>query len=794
MKKEENMFHRCKELKKIGACIMTFATAAALFTGCGGSQTDVVIENGSDVNMEESSGQNTDDESESQDNTAMGRYVENIMDLTDCGETKGLFRMPDDSLLIPDAYAGLMMSADKGTTWEVKNEEWFMDIVEKELFIPSVAVGADGTIAVLYDDDRENEELHVVGLIVKPDGKQVPFEIPLTEEESWLKGIWVSDTGRVFTAPFRGIIYEVMEDGSSEKFLTIDETPKQIEFVGNLMIIDGSNSEGLLLYDIETETYVEDEVLNDFVDENYKDRDYSTQDCYEMKFFPGEDNVLYIAGEKGLHRHVMGGSVIEQVIDGNLSCLSNPSYLLKGMTTLPDNEFLGLFSGNKLVRFTYDPDIPTVPNDKLKIYSLEENDMIRQAVTIFQLENPETFVIYEVGMGKDNSITRDDALKKLNTQIMAGEGPDLLLLDNMPIDSYIEKGMLLDLSDCLNGMEEENRPFENIMNSFKVEDKIYMVPCEMQLPIIVGREGDVSKAKDLESVAGMMEEIRENHPEKDILGICSEKGIMRLFSMLSEPSWKTSEGKIDKDVIEKFLQQTKRIYDAQMDGISEEYLEEYQMKQDSFLEYCGFRFDESDYIRSTSWIEILGEYQQVDFGAVHWRSDLTSSFSLSKVKGFEDVTLMPLNEGNQKIFLPKSLIGINAASTQIDKAEIMLKILFGKENQTSLFNGLPVNNIGIEEGTLTLSNVYSLSEDGVYQSFGTSNGDGVYLSLNDYWFDEEQKQFIRDWVKEVDTPYVPDVVLEDAVYSEGIRYMRGEQSLKEAVDAIEQNVSIYMSE
>lgn len=790
------MFQNCKRLKRIGACIMTFAMAAALFTGCSGGQTDMStsIEDGSDIKVEENGGQNADSENESQDNTAMGRYVESIIDLTDCGGAKGLFRMPDDSLLIPGAYTGLLTSVDKGVSWEIKKEEWFMDIVEKDLFVPSVAVGADGSMAVLYDDDKENEKLHTVGLIVKPDGTQIPFDIPLTEEESWLNRIWISDTGRVFAAPFGGIIYEIMEDGSSEKFLTIEETPKQIEFVGNLMVIDGKYSDGLLLYDIETKTYVEDEVLNDFIIENYKDRDYSTQDCYDIKFFPGEDNVLYIAGEKGLHRHVIGGSVIEQVIDGNLSCLSNPSYLLMGMVALPDNEFIGLFSGNKLVHFTYDPDIPTVPNDKLKIYSLEENDMLRQAITIFQLENPETYVIYEVGMGKDNSITRDDALKKLNTQIMAGEGPDLLLLDNMPIDSYIEKGMLLDLSDCLSSMEEENRPFENIVNSFKVDNKVYTVPCEMQLPIIVGREKYVSKAKDLESVANMVEEIRKENPGKDILGVCSEKGVMRLFDMLSEPSWKTEEGKIDKDAIEKFLQQIKKIYDAQMDGISDEYVETYERQQDDFLEYYGVRYDETEYVKIVSWIKILGEYQQVDCGAVRWRSDLTTSFSISKVKGFEDVILMPLNEGDQKIFIPKSLVGINAASAQIDKAEKMLKILFGKDNQTSLFNGLPVNNIGIEEGTLTLSNSYSLSEDGVYQSFGASNGDGVYVSLNDYWFDEEQKQFIRDWVKEVDTPYVPDAVLEDAVYSEGIRYIRGEKSLSEAVDAIEQKVSIYMSE
>ncbi|MDE7285937.1 MAG: ABC transporter substrate-binding protein [Lachnospiraceae bacterium] len=784
---------RFKGLKRISACIMIFVMAVVLITGCSGDQANVSTENGSSTETEESSDQNAASGNESQENAAMGRYVETIMDLTDCWQTKGLYRLPDDGLLIPDASVGLFMSADKGTTWEVKDEEWFAKIAKEGLFVPSVAVGADGTKAVLYDNDKDNGDIHTVGLIEKPDGTQIPFEISLTEED-WLNRIWVSDTGRVFTSSFDGTIYEVMEDGSSEKFLTIDRRPIQIEFVGNLMVIDGSRFDGLLLYDIEKETYVEDEVLYDFVNENYKNRDYSTEDCYSIKFFPGEDNVLYLAGEKGLHRHVIGGSVMEQVIDGNLSCLSNPSFLLKGMIALPDNEFLGLFADNKLVRFTYDPDIPTVPNDKLKIYSLKENDMLRQAITIFQLENPEIFVMYEIGMGENSSITKDDALKKLNTQIMAGEGPDLLLLDDMPIDSYIEKGMLLDLSDCLNSMEEESKPFENIINSFKLEDKVYMIPCEMQLSIIVGREKYVSKAKDLESVADMMEEIRKDNPEEDILGISSEKGIMRLFSMISEPSWKTEEGGIDKDAIENFLQQTKRIFDAQTDGIPDEVMEAYESKQESFLEYYGYRYDESDYIRNTSWAEILGNYCQVQCGAVKWRSDLTTSFSLSKVKGFEDVVLMPLNEGDQTIFIPQSLIGINAASSEIEKAEKMLKVLFGKENQTSLYNGLPVNQTGIEDGTLTLKNASTLSEDGIYQSFGISNEDGEYLSLADYWFDEEQKQFIRDWVRTVDTPYVKDEVLEDAVYSEGIRYMRGEQSLQEAVDAIEQKVSIYMSE
>lgn len=44
---------------------------------------------------------------------------------------------------------------------------------------------------------------------------------------------------------------------------------------------------------------MEDEVLNVFMNENYKDRSYDTADCYEVYFFPGEEGVIYIVGSRG---------------------------------------------------------------------------------------------------------------------------------------------------------------------------------------------------------------------------------------------------------------------------------------------------------------------------------------------------------------------------------------------------------------------------------------------------------------------------------------------------------------
>ena len=106
---------------------------------------------------------------------------------------------------------------------------------------------------------------------------------------------------------------------------------------------------------------------------------------YDLYFFMGEENILYLAGKNGLHRHVIGGNAIEQVIDGKLSVFNNPSFALRGMTALDNREFLALFSGGAVVKFTYNPDIPTVPAKKLKVYSLKENNTVLQAVTLYQM-------------------------------------------------------------------------------------------------------------------------------------------------------------------------------------------------------------------------------------------------------------------------------------------------------------------------------------------------------------------------------------------------------------------------
>ena len=569
-----------KKVKRITAIIMLFAMIMAMVSGCGSkpaAQGNVASEN--------QEGNSTDDKKEEETNepVAMGRYVEQVTDLSEQigGYQNKIFKLADGQIIITDEYRDFIVSKDNGATWETYQQDWFSKLLEDETYIHDIQIGMDGTVYVVVEvedsledenaDEKEGaletEENYVPDvrnrlLIVKPDGTEQFVETPV--EGNFIRGVWVSENGRVFITMYGEPVYEVKEDGSCEAFLTVNgNIPELIQFQGNLMILDGYDYDGYLIYDMEKKTYIEDEVLADFITENYKNRDTNGGSQHDLYFCLKEEGVLYLAGEKGLYRHVIGGSAMEQIVDGSLSTFSNPAHHLEGVIPLDNNEFLVLFTGGKLVKYVYDPDIPTVPNEKLNVYSLNQNDTVRQAVSLYQAANPGVYVQYEVGIDENSSVTKEDALKSLNTKIMAGDGPDVLILDNMPVDAYVDKGLLMDLKPVLDSLNGDGAIFTNIADAFEKDGKVYMMPCEINLPVILGREKTVSSMNDLKSLADGVEKMRDEISGADLLGIASERGVMRMFAMTCIPSWKTENGEINMQNISDFLEETKRIYDAQ---------------------------------------------------------------------------------------------------------------------------------------------------------------------------------------------------------------------------------------
>ncbi|MCM1175529.1 MAG: hypothetical protein NC341_10820 [Blautia sp.] len=795
MRAEMGIAENAGRRNRILAAVLSFSMLMVSLAGCGNGTASGNADVGNTSLNGNGSGPSAGQEPKS---TAMGRYVEEVIDLSDqIGYGNQLYQMENGDLLISDHVRDFLVSADNGATWETETEvrDWKAPLTENDS-VMSLAVGADNTVVVIYDaqsvsssDENYNPfDMDLKLMIIRPDGMQIPVEIPLTEEDEHLYNVWISDKGKILVSTYGPNLYEVKEDGSSEVFLTLESAPTLIQFQNNLMIIDGWDYGELLIYDMEERAYIEDSVLSDFLKENYKERSNNGGSFYDLFFFMGEENILYLAGHKGLYRHVIGGSAIEQVIDGNLSVFNNPSYTIRGMLALDNSEFIALFSGGEVVRFTYNPDIPTVPDEKLKVYSLKENATVRQAVTLYQIAYPEVYVEYEVGMEEDSSVTRDDALKSLNTRMMAEDGPDVLILDNMPMDSYMEKGLLVDIAPVLDGMDGDDALFGNLVDAFRTDGHVYMMPAEIQIPIAYGKESYVSGMTKLSGIADAMEALRKDVPGKDLLGICSGTGIMRLFSMLSVPFWKTESGGIDREALEDYLIQVKRIYDAQMDGLSDEAIQEYNDMRDRILEEGGCDIDDdSESNRANlNYIDYFMGQRGIICSSMSGAYEYAALYSIARMEGYEDNVAVPLGDG---IFYPKTLAGISAVSGNVERAEGFLRLLLGEENQSSLYDGFAVNRAAFDKIRRD-----DIGEDETYGSLAMLNEDGQLFKLNVYWPGEEQIGVLRNWIETASVPYIEDTVLEEAVYEAGAAYLQGTKSLEETLDAVEKKAALYIAE
>ncbi len=760
--------------------------------------------NGTDRAFSENSSGGGSNSQQADGNPAMGRYVEEITDLSDRVSLSGckLCRLSDGRIVLSDTSKPCLISDDNGATWREDDSELYVRTHSEGTFASEIAIGADNTVAAIYNADLYDKEkggfIHDPKLLViRPDGTENIVDIPKSKDEIYPHNyVEIADNGRIFVSVSGSSdLYEVKEDGSCAYFMTVQgESPELMQFQGNLMFLGVPGYEPPLIYDMEKKEYVEDEVLIDFIKENYPNTYFDGSRRYKMYFFAGEEGVIYIAGKKGLYRHVIGGSVMEQIIDGSRYAFA--SYEIVAMTMLEDNTFLALFDDGRLARYVYDPDAATVPDDRLKVYSLKENDTIRQAIALYKIAYPGIVVEYEIGMENGSSVTREDALKKLNTRIMAGEGPDVLIMDDIPLDSYIEKGLLVDLSTILDSLDGEEELFDNIVREMKKEDKIYAIPCEIQIPVLAGEEKYISQLKDLESIADMMEELRKDNPGKSLLKIYTEKGIMRYFAMSCVPAWTTESGELDSEVIAQFLEQTKRIYDVQIDGLPEAVIEEYKISNESWLKGSGEldgSIENTIYLRTLQHAhEYITGKIQLAYTALSRVSGYNEIISIKEVENFEGCKWTVMNGQSSNVFCAKTLLGINAASKRTNQAEDFIRVCLGKENQSDLCYGLAVNKTAFDANFIIDES--KLGADGEWSIITTTTEEGITLRFLIYPPNEEQLADLRKCVEEADTPYIEDTVLENVVYEEGILYMQGAQSLEEAVSAIEKKISIYLAE
>jgi len=795
-------------LKKLTACttaaalgIMSAGCAAQTETGgtdsTGQNDTSDTVTTGTDTASEtnETDAENAD--------TGMGRYVETTVFESGYAANRPLHltRMDDGRiafLCLANGKYGLYVSGDEGDTWEFEERDWCNAYRDRDLYTLGCALSPDYSAIVCYTPSSDDgEEFDPGYLLVTPDGTTSDFEMNLEDGAVYAR-LFAFDgaTGRIFASPGGGYVYEINpEEGGTEKLFEAEGSKVYLAARNNLILYAGNG--GISLYDLTEQRFIEDAVLQDFIMETYGGIENNDASSYNAFAFPEEDeasggSVIYIAGAEGLHRHVIGGSAIEQVIDGSLSSLGDPSHKVASALMLDDQKFLVLYGDGKIVKFTYDPNIPTVPNNRLMVYSLEDNKTIRQAVSVFQTNNPDIYVQYETGM-EDSGVTREDALQKLSTRLLDGSGPDVIVLDDLPIDSYISKGILMDLSDIVKEIDSSDGVYMNLIRPFYLGESLYAVPAEFRLPVISAQKEMLEKANNLKGVADLCEALREADSDGAmVINKCTGTDILHTFIETCAPAWKTADGTLNEAALREYLSQCKRIFDAQMDGIDEKWLEQYAQLEASTQDETGKPFYQHEYfyrIDNTGYM--MGETMMM-CGDISTRSTYNQLNSVTKTKGFEDTVWRPLTGQSENVYVPLTITGINAATKNAEASKSFIRTLLNAEVQENTYSGLPVNKKAFEQSFVVEEDL--IDENGAYMFIGLCTADGVSFDYEVYVPTEEELARLREWVAQSDTPYIRDTVLGNAVLEEGAKYLNGDTELDAAVQKIIDKVQIYLSE
>lgn len=79
-------------------------------------------------------------------------------------------------------------------------------------------------------------------------------------------------------------------------------------------------------------------------------------------------------------------------------------------------------------------------------------------------------------------------IQALNTDIMSGNGPDVIVLDDLPWYKYVDKGILADLGQLMSNKQFDlSQYYTNIFDGCKLGGKLYGIPASFSYRLLAGK-------------------------------------------------------------------------------------------------------------------------------------------------------------------------------------------------------------------------------------------------------------------------------------------------------------------
>ena len=499
---------------------------------------------------------------------------------------------------------------------------------------------------------------------------------------------------------------------------------------------------------------------------------YQTGDSdAEGSLAAGEGDDIYLCNAAGIHHMALGGTMWETIVDGSLNSLSLPGIRISKMCVGKNNDFFVWYEKDEnpvLAHYVYDPDTISVPTSTLTVYGLDlsEKYLIRQGAIRFQMENPDIRVEVIDGRRQMEGMMDADIIRSLNEELLTGAGADVLVLDGLPGKSYIEKGILEDMSELLAPFTESGEIYRNLTGHFRRSDgSVYEVPVRVLFPVVYGEAGATASLSSLQAYL----EYQESPGAGSISGKTVYENILRRLAFLYDQELWDDDGKLKEEELTDLLEAAMRT--GEHSGARVLYPEDEDNgagKRYNLVAENGFTTPDH--------LGIMAGDNQASLELPREMAEMSLSFAVMREKGY------PLQSVNHT-FYPEERVAINRNSRQKETAERFVTFLLSEQIQgEDVEDGFPVTRAGVERW----------KQRQIVMSYGTGNWEGLMI-YGDYPTESERK-LLLDMIPDLDNPVVPDPTVLSIMAEESEGYFSGTQDLPAAVKAIISKVTLYRAE
>lgn len=617
----------------------------------------------------------------------------------------------------------------------------------------TVTQGADGSVYFLYFDgayiphisrvkDGKAEELAADTLAkqLQGDAMDYPASVLGAADGSFVIS-YMGSQAQYFDA--EGNLNYEMQVGSGDANIRSDTALCKKSF-----LVSSVDHDELVVYDLETGKETNRIGLSG-------ERDF-------LLLCSGTQEDFYMLDTQGVHHLTKDGKIVETCIDAeDLTALIGPSYPRFFEMDADGGCYILYRSGQGdlfLKHYSRQEHAEEPEQDSgktLKIIGMRESNTMKRTVSAFQEQYPGVKVEFQSYEEVRKRGTLTETIRIMNTDLLSGEnGADLIVLDGLPEDSYIEKGVLEDLTSFAEELQGEDALWENLLPD---GEALYSIPAKFGVPILYGTDKAMDALDSLETILTFLKDPHDV-PISDFV----------TWQFLAESLLVMNYDEITQDLSDASSIQN---YMDAVYGLG------------NYVNADSQEVDKNDgempeYLLHLGSASCLGR-DKAALSEIRQISDLAEPYTFKNEYGQR----IRLVDG---LYIPYDSIGISSMSKNQEEAKDFLRLLFSYTLQSiDMGEGFPVNAKAFQDldaGNPDSEVGASWEEDGQMV-------DVVFTNPND-----ADVEGFKEMVQGVKKPLHMDFNVRELLLESVKRVYTGETDSRSAAEEAAQKLKLYMAE